>query len=104
MGAVLRNTGGAIDCLYNTLPETSLRLHQVTEGMTEVVVACASIIEPGPDDHALIYDRTNTHVIAGVARINTTRIAALLEAGTTMSMVLMTAPETGLNPNSPTGY
>ena len=77
MGAVMTNIGLAVDCGYNTLPGASLRPHQVTTGMTEVTIACASVIVPGPGDYPLFYDSTNTQVLAGVATIDTTHIMSL---------------------------
>jgi hypothetical protein len=77
MGAVLRNTGGEIDCEPTVIPGTSLRSHQVTTGMEQVTVACASEIDPGPNDYPLFYDTTGTRLLGGVAVIDTTPIAAL---------------------------
>lgn len=78
LGAVLRNTGGAVDCGYNVLPATSMREHQITVGVTDVTMACASVIEPGAEDFALFYDKSNSRVLAGVAKIDVTPIAAQL--------------------------
>ena len=77
MGAVMTNIGNAVDCGYNVLPNASLRPHQVTTDMSEVTIACASVIVPGPSDYPLYYDSTNTQVLAGVATIDTTHIVAL---------------------------
>jgi hypothetical protein len=77
MGAVMTNVGNALDCDYNDLPETVLRPHQITTGMTGVRVACASVIELGVGDFPLYYDSTNQYVLAGVAQIDTTPITAL---------------------------
>lgn len=71
MGAVMTNVGNFIDCGYNTLPASSLRPHQITTGMTDVTMACSSEITLGPNDFALYYDSTNTHVLSGVAKIDT---------------------------------
>jgi hypothetical protein len=76
MGAVMTNIGDAVDCGYWDLPGTSLRPHQITAGMTAVRIACASVIVPGPDDYPLFYDSTNTLVLAGVAKIDTTPLPA----------------------------
>ncbi|MFO7721051.1 MAG: hypothetical protein R6W85_11485 [Gillisia sp.] len=77
MGAVLHNTGGALDCNYTTIPNTSNRVHPIMEGIDELTIACASVIEPGPNDFPLFYDTTNTHVLAGVAKIDSTPISEL---------------------------
>lgn len=74
MGAVLHNTGGALDCTYTTIPEMSNREHPIMEGIDELTIACASVIEPGPNDFPLFYDTTNTYVLAGVAKIDSTPI------------------------------
>ena len=80
MGAVMTNTGGAVDCGFNDLPASVLRPHQITTGMNGVRVACASIIVPGPQDFPLFYDSSNTHVLAGVATIDTTPLPAAAPA------------------------
>ncbi|GGJ77957.1 hypothetical protein [Deinococcus aquiradiocola] len=103
MGAVMRNTGGAVDCNYNTEPGTSLRPSQITAGLTNLTVACASVIAPGPDDFIFLYDQSNTLPLAGVARINTTPIATVVSASLKpQALASLAAP--ALNPASPSGY
>jgi len=102
MGAVMRNTGGAVDCGYNTEPGTSLRPSQVTTGLTNLTVACASVIAPGPDDFIFLYDQSNTKPLAGVARINTTPSTMLAASLQTQSLAPQTAP--ALNPAKASGY
>lgn len=77
MGATLTNTGGSIDCGYNIIPNSSNREHPIMEGVVDITMACASVIQPGPNDAALFYDISNTYVLAGVARIDTTPIKQL---------------------------
>ena len=77
MGAVLHNTGGYVDCGYTVIPQSSNRDHPIMEGITDLTIACASVIEPGPNDYPLFYDTTNTKVLAGVAKIDTTPITSL---------------------------
>jgi hypothetical protein len=72
MGAVMRNIGNFVDCGYNVQPTASLRAHQITTGMTQVTMACASVITLGPNDFALFYDLSNTLVLAGVAKVDVT--------------------------------
>ncbi|MCH4823744.1 thrombospondin type 3 repeat-containing protein [Gramella lutea] len=85
MGAVLRNTGGYVDCLeFNgqppiVIPSESIRSHPIMQGIDGLSIACASIIEPGEGDFALFYDTTNTHVLGGVAKIDTTPIRSSVE-------------------------
>ena len=80
MGAVLRNTGGYVDCLESSnqppieISSESIRNHPIMEGMDGLSIACASIIEPGEGDFALFYDTTNTNVLGGVAKIDTAPI------------------------------
>lgn len=74
MGAVMTNIGMAVDPGYTLLPETSLRPHQITQGLTNLTIAYASVIVPGPQDYPLFYDTTNTFCLAGVAQVDTTPI------------------------------
>lgn len=89
MGAVMRNIGQAVDCLYQDgfgnflhprLPGTSLRAHPITRDMAHLTIACASVIELGPADYPLFYDTSNTKVLAGVAQIDTELITELKNA------------------------
>jgi len=86
MGAVLRNTGGEVDCGGATVvPGSSLRPHQITTGLEQITVACASEIEPGPDDYPLFYDTSGTRLLGGVAVIDTTPLSALTLVETALS-------------------
>lgn len=101
MGAVMTNTGQAVDCGYNTLPQASLRPHQITQGMTNVTIACSSVLVPGPNDYPLYYDSTNTKVLSAVATIDITPLPL------TQARPLQMTPQAihpGLNPRSSTGY
>ncbi len=102
MGAVMTNTGQAVDCGYNTLPQASLRPHQITQGMTNVTIACSSVLIPGPNDYPLYYDSTNTRVLSAVATIDTTPIPLNFVAPSRMAPQTLTLP--ALNPRSATGY
>jgi hypothetical protein len=75
MGAVMTNTGGAVDCGYNTLPLASLRPHQITAGLTNLTIACSSVLLPGPTDFPLYYDLANTNVLSAVATIDVTPVS-----------------------------
>ncbi|HEY4303324.1 MAG TPA: Ig-like domain-containing protein [Gemmatimonadaceae bacterium] len=72
MGAKMTNIGGAFDNGGVNIPATSLRQHQITTGMTGLWVAAASEVGPGPNDFAIIYDHTNTHVLVAAARVDVT--------------------------------
>lgn len=101
MGAVMTNIGEAVDCGYTVLPSTSLRPHQITTGMTDVTVACASVIVPGPNDYPLFYDSTNTKVLAGVAKIDVTLIPVTLNLNI---VIPLSDSNEDLNPLSSTGF
>ncbi|WP_240307656.1 hypothetical protein [Thermus caldifontis] len=103
MGAVMTNTGQAVDCGYNTLPQASLRPHQITQGMTDVTIACSSVLVPGPNDYPLYYDSTNTMVLSAVATIDATP----LPLGMVQPARVTVSPQSLhplLNPGSATGY
>lgn len=101
MGAVLTNTGGSKDCGYNVIPSTSNREHPIMEGVVEITMGCASAIEPGPNDFALFYDTSNTFVLAGVARIDTTPINQLRPVNNTKRNNFVS--DVLSSPNSPLG-
>ena len=77
MGAILFNSGGQIDCNYTILPQASNRDHPIMDGVVDLTIACASVIEPGEGDFPLFYDTTNTVVLGGVAKIDTAPINQL---------------------------
>jgi hypothetical protein len=76
MGAQLTNIGADWDCGYVTIPSGSIRSHQVTTGVNSVRIACASEMQLGPNDAPLFYDTSNTHLLAGVAKIDFTPLPA----------------------------
>jgi len=90
-----------IYCDILQLPSTSLRPHQITTGMTDVTVACASVIVPGPNDYPLFYDSTNTKVLAGVAKIDVTPIPVTLNLN---KVIPLSDSNEDLNPLSSTGF
>ncbi|HKY59568.1 MAG TPA: hypothetical protein VJP59_01025, partial [Gemmatimonadota bacterium] len=79
-GATLRNSGGIFHTGYFQLPQSSLRTHQITEGVGTLTIAASSEIVLGPGDFALYFDATETHVLSGVATIDTTPISGQLAA------------------------
>ena len=101
MGAVLFNTGGQVDCLYNVLPQSSNRDHPIMNGVVDLTIACASVIEPGEGDFPLFYDTTNTVVLGGVAKIDTNPISELKQAARLKTRQLNSDLP---NPTSSTGY
>lgn len=81
LGTGMTSVGAEIDCAYldgagalqyPTLGAASIRPHQTTAGMTGLTVACLSQVVLGPDDYAIVYDATNSIVVAGVAKIDLT--------------------------------
>lgn len=103
MGAVLTNTGGAVDCFAEAgtqLPNASNRVHPIMEGIEQLSISCSSVIEPGPQDYALYYDISNTNVLSGVAKIDTSPISELK----TQSQVVQKKRSTTLNTSSASGY
>jgi hypothetical protein len=93
MGAVMRNTGGAIDCEYTVLPAGSLRSGPLTEGLEQLTIACASVIELGPNDFALFYDSSGESVLAGVAAIDVTPLAVAAEPTALPALAPSAAPD-----------
>ncbi len=106
MGAQMENTGGAVDCGYNVLPATSLRSeHQIMTGLSQLTIACASVIEPGPQDFALFFDLSNTFLLGGVATVDiSTPGPSPARAGVRASGTPRAAPPNeATDPTSPTG-
>jgi hypothetical protein len=84
LGAQLTNTGAQIHCGgHFQMPATSLRPHQTTEGMTGVMMGCASTITLGDNDYAIVYDATQGHIIAAVAKIDLTPLPTAITAAAT---------------------
>ena len=102
MGAFMRNVGNAVDCGYNVLPVSSLRPHPITRDLTDITIACASVIELGPNDFALYYNRANNLVLAGVAQIDTAPITELKSSRVVDLSNLRTLSD--LDPKKATGY
>lgn len=102
MGAVLQNTGGSVDCGYTEIPSTSNSEHPIMAGVESVMMACASVIEPGPNDFVLWYDTSGSYPLAGVARIDTTPVRQMMRKKSTTRL---TGPQENIpNPDSPTGF
>jgi hypothetical protein len=99
MGAVMTNTGGAVNCGYTMLPASSLRAHQITQGLTDLTIACSSVLLPGPTDFPLYLDTANTNVLSAVATISLTPISAPAAASWPSPM----GAPAGMNTNSSTG-
>jgi hypothetical protein len=101
MGAVMRNTGGAIDCGRNVLPASSLRPHQVTAGLEQLTIACASVVAPGTNDYALFYDKAGTSVLGAVAKVDVTPLSALV-SGASLRALTQSSTTTALTQSSTT--
>ena len=75
MGGQLTNTNAIVACSGSwVIPQSSIRPHQVTAGLTGVAIPCASGINLGPNDYALFYDALGTTVVGAVAKIDLTPI------------------------------
>lgn len=72
MGAVMRNIGNQVDCGFQTVPLSNLRPHQVTAGLTNLTMACASIVTLGPNDYPLYVSLNGQYVLAAVAKVDVT--------------------------------
>ncbi|HYA50741.1 MAG TPA: hypothetical protein VEG33_06180, partial [Streptosporangiaceae bacterium] len=72
MGVQMTNLGAQYDCIdasgnYAKIPKASIRLRQVTDSVSSILLACASAILPGSNAVPLFYDTTNQHLLAAVA-------------------------------------
>lgn len=80
LGVSIRDLGDQVDCdpVYVViLPETSIRPHPITEGITDITMGCSSVAEVGAEATPLIYDSSNTKILVGVEAIKTSSISAL---------------------------
>ena len=71
LGVNMTHRNAQVACGYQTLPAAALRPHQITEGMTEIVIACSSEIVAGALVQPLFYDVTGTRLLAAVGPIDT---------------------------------
>ena len=103
MGAFMRNVGNGVDCGFTfVLPTSSLRAHPIMRDITNLSIACASVIQLGPNDFALFYDTSNARVLEGVAQIDTSPITELKSSRIVDLSNLRTLPD--LDPTKSTGY
>ena len=70
MGAAMTCLGGVAEGRLTVLPETSLRPHPITAGVTSLVMAASSVVSLGPDDIPLFFNRANDQVLGAVAIVN----------------------------------
>jgi hypothetical protein len=77
MGAELQNIGGMVDCPLTIIPQSSLREHQITAGLTQLSTACHSVVDPGPDDIPLFFDTSGEQLLGAVAKVSLTPISGL---------------------------
>lgn len=78
MGAQLTNTGAdvALASPY-IVPKSGIRAHQTTAGVDSLGFDAASIVNPGPNDFALVVDVLGQQVVLGaVAKIDLTPLPA----------------------------
>ena len=74
MGAQFTNIGAVLAC-QETIPASAISQHQVTTGLTDITIACASEARPGPNDFPLFLESTGL-AVAGVAKISTIPLPA----------------------------
>jgi hypothetical protein len=91
-GATLRNVGGVFHIGYSQLPQSSLRPHQITDGVVTLTIAASSEIVLGQGDFALYYDATQTFVLSGVATIDTTQLEEELAGSRSVRPSAVPAP------------
>jgi hypothetical protein len=72
LGAQLTNSGSC-DVPYGHTA-VAAGSHQLLTGVTELDMACASSMTPGPHDYVLFRDRDNNNVVGAVAKIDFTPI------------------------------
>jgi hypothetical protein len=87
MGAQMTNLGNAVDCNGVVLPDSVIvKTSPIMAGIDSLTIACASVIQPGPNDFVLFYNAgppANTDTVpgrtlalAGVAKIDLTPLPA----------------------------
>lgn len=108
MGAQMTNSGGAFDCGFAVEPASRLRSHQVTTNVSQITLACASQIIPGPNDYPFLYDQTGTRVLGAAAKVDVTPlVVTTVRRGSTPTIRVPTRVTiTGsqqLDPNDPAG-
>ncbi|MEP7325338.1 MAG: hypothetical protein ABI836_05250 [Gemmatimonadota bacterium] len=74
MGSQFTNVGAVLACT-ETIPKSQIQAHQTTTGLTDIVIACASEAQPGPNDFPLIFESTGL-AVAGVAKISVVPLPA----------------------------
>jgi hypothetical protein len=71
--------------------------------MTNVTMACSSVLVPGPNDYPLYYDSTNTKVLSAVATIDPTPLPPNY-VGPQRVFIAPQSLAPLLNPRSSAGY
>lgn len=100
MGAVMRNVSGAVDCGYTVIPGSAIHAHQITSGLTDLTVACLSLVHLGPNDFSLIdYDATNRLALAAVAKVDLTPLLPPANRAVPMSDRSIAPSPAPRNPN-----
>lgn len=71
MGSRMRYNGATVGCGSATnyvVPQSSLRAHQVTAGLTQLLIGCSSAETLGTGDVPLFLDKSATGVLGAVAK------------------------------------
>jgi hypothetical protein len=85
IGSQMVNVGDTLDCrtaigdpdLYFVTPAASLRSNPLLQGVRSLRYVCASQVILGPNDAPLFFDVANTHLLAGVGKIDVTPTASV---------------------------
>ena len=99
MGAVMRNLGQSIDCGYVVIPGSNIQAHQITNGLTELTVACLSVLQLGPNDFSLMTSvEVPGAVLMAVAKVDLTPLAPPANRGPALQRTPAVSP-TPRDPN-----
>jgi hypothetical protein len=76
LGSTLEAIGANVNCTgaHVLLPESSLRPHEITDGLTDLSFGCSSRMALGEEDLPLFLNTAGVHVLAAVGTIDTTPI------------------------------
>ena len=89
LGINMTHVNAQIECgQHRAIPGSSLRPHQITEGVTELMIACSSEIDVGFGAYPLFFDRLGTRVLAAVGKVDTSPISVVTFKAENESLVL----------------
>jgi hypothetical protein len=76
LGSSLVSVDGALECdgQVASITATAIRSHQITTQVNALTSFCSAELLPGAGDDGIIYDRTNTRVLAALTTVSTTAL------------------------------